>query len=85
MSSLGSEGEDEAGLWSLELQDRPESLDKSSLTASDETEEPRSPGSRNYWGQVEAAEEPITTSTADKEGDPEPLRMFCKFGTEIQK
>lgn len=43
LSSLGSEGEDEVGLWSLEPQDCPESMDKASLTPSEGTEEPGSP------------------------------------------
>lgn len=95
MTSLGSEGEDEVGLWSLEPQDCQESLDKTSLTPSEGTEEPGSPArstrphslspgsSRNYWAHVEpeaeAAEDAIAASTADREGDPEPLRMYCKF------
>lgn len=92
MSSLGSEGEDEVGLWGLELQDFPESLDKTSLTPSEGTEEPGSPARstqvhslspvrRNYWGHLEpeAAEEPATTSATDREGDQEPLSMYCKF------
>ncbi|XP_040890415.1 zinc finger E-box-binding homeobox 2-like [Toxotes jaculatrix] len=93
VTSLGSEGEDEVGLWSLEPQDFQESLDKTSLTPSEGTEEPGSParstrphslspGSRNYWVQVEpeaeAAEDAITASTTDREGDQEPLRMYCK-------
>ncbi|XP_051271726.1 zinc finger E-box-binding homeobox 2 [Dicentrarchus labrax] len=93
VSSLGSEGEDEVGLWSLEPQDCQESLDKTSLTPSEGTEEPGSParstrphslspGSRNYWGQVEpeveAAEDAAIASAADREGDQEPLRMYCK-------
>ncbi|XP_078139870.1 zinc finger E-box-binding homeobox 2 [Centroberyx gerrardi] len=64
VSSLGSEGEDEVGLWSLEPQDCQESLDKTSLTPSEGTEEPGSParstrphslspGGRNHWVQVE--------------------------------
>ncbi|XP_023268615.1 zinc finger E-box-binding homeobox 2-like [Seriola lalandi dorsalis] len=92
VTSLGSEGEDEVGLWSLEPQDFQESLDKTSLTPSEGTEEPGSParstrphslspGSRNYWVQVEpeaeAAEDTITASTTDRE-DQEPLRMYCK-------
>ncbi|KAM4613735.1 zinc finger E-box-binding homeobox 2 [Polymixia lowei] len=63
-SSLGSEGEDEFGLWSLEPQDCPESLDKTSLTPSEGTEEPGSPArstrphslspsSKHNWAQVE--------------------------------
>lgn len=92
VSSLGSEGEDEAGLWSLGLQDCPESLDKTSLTPSEGTEEPGSParstqplslspGNRNYWGQIDldAPEDPATPSAADREGDQEPPRMFCRF------
>ncbi|XP_011612441.1 zinc finger E-box-binding homeobox 2-like isoform X2 [Takifugu rubripes] len=88
-SSLGSEGEDEAGLWSLELQDCPESLDKTSLTPSEGTEEPSSPtrsmqplspGHRSYWGQAEpeASEDSATPSATDREGDQEPARMYCK-------
>lgn len=88
MSSLGSEGEDEVGLWSLELQDCQESLDKTSLTPSEGTEEPGSPARstqphRNYWGQVEpeaeAAEDATTAPITDREGGQEPLRMYCKF------
>ncbi|XP_074498739.1 zinc finger E-box-binding homeobox 2 isoform X1 [Sebastes fasciatus] len=95
VSSLGSEGEDEVGMWSLEPQDCQESLDKTSLTPSEGTEEPGSPArstrphslslspaSRNYWPQVEqeaeAAEDAATSSTADREGDQEPMRMYCK-------
>lgn len=94
MSSLGSEGKDEVGLWSLEPQDCQESLDKTSLTPSEGTEEPGSPArstqphslspsSRNYWPQVEqeaeAAEDATAASATDREGDQEPLRMYCKF------
>lgn len=90
VSSLGSEGEDEACLWSLELQDCPESLDKTSLTPSEGTEgsparstQPLSlsPGHRNYWGQIEpdASEDPATPSATDREGDQEPPRMYCRF------
>ncbi|XP_074529711.1 zinc finger E-box-binding homeobox 2 [Halichoeres trimaculatus] len=90
VNSLGSEGEDEVGLWSLEPQ---ESLDKTSLTPSEGTEEPGSParstqphslspGSRNYWGQVEpdteAAEDPNQAPNTDREGEQDPLRMYCK-------
>lgn len=89
-SSLGSEGEDEAGLWSLELQDCPESLDKTSLTPSEGTEEPSSPtrsmqplspGHRSYWGQAEpdALEDSATPSATDRERDQEPPRMYCKL------
>ncbi|XP_014860046.1 PREDICTED: zinc finger E-box-binding homeobox 2-like [Poecilia mexicana] len=92
VSSLGSEEDDEVGLWSLEPQDCHESLDKTSLTPSEVTEEPSSPahstrplglspGSRICWGQVEPeapAEEDATYSSADREGDQEPLRMYCK-------
>lgn len=93
VSSLGSEGEDEVGLWSLELQDCQESLDKTSLTPSEGTEESGSPAcstqphslspsSRNYWGQVEteaeATEDATATSIAGREGDQEPLGMYCK-------
>lgn len=93
VSSLGSEGEDEVGLWSLEPQDCQESLDKTSLTPSEGTEEPSSParstrphslspGSRNYWAQVEpeteATEDGTTASATDREGGQEPLRMYCK-------
>lgn len=96
VSSLGSEGEDEAGLWSLELQDCPESLDKTSLTPSDGTEEPGSPthstqplspGRRNYWGQIEpdASEDPATPSATDREGDQEPPRMYCRFILNLLK
>lgn len=96
-SSLGSEGEDEAGLWSLELQDCPESLDKTSLTPSEGTEEPGSPtrpaqplslspGHSNYWGQIEpdASEDPSTPSATDREGDQEPPRMYCRFLLKVQ-
>lgn len=92
MSSLGSEGEDEAGLWGLEIQDCPESLDKTSLTPSEGTEEPGSParstrplslspGHRNYWGEVEPdpSEDPATPSATDREGDQEASRMYCRF------
>lgn len=101
MSSLGSEGEDEVGLWGLELQ---ESVDKTSLTPSEGTEEPSSPsrssqphslspGSRTYWGQVEAeaAEEDAdvaataaaaVASVADGDGGQEALRMFCESCSE---
>ncbi|KAM7422912.1 hypothetical protein PAMA_010783 [Pampus argenteus] len=90
VSSLGSEGEDEVGLWSLEPQDCQESLDKTSLTPSEGTEDPGSParstqphslspGSRNYWVQVEPETEDGTTiSATDREGDQEALRMYCK-------
>ncbi|XP_068568478.1 zinc finger E-box-binding homeobox 2-like [Cebidichthys violaceus] len=93
VSSLGSEGEDEVGLWSLEPQDCQESLDKTSLTPSEGTEDPvsparstrphsLSPGSRSYWPQVEqeteAVEDATTASTTDREGDQQPLRMYCK-------
>ncbi|XP_054473240.1 zinc finger E-box-binding homeobox 2-like [Anoplopoma fimbria] len=93
VSSLGSEGEDEVGLWSLEPQDCQESLDKTSLTPSEETEETvsparstrphsLSPGSRSYSSQVEqeteAAEDATNASPTDREGDQEPLRMYCK-------
>lgn len=92
VSSLGSEEDDEVGLWSLEPQDCHESLDKTSLTPSEVTEEPSSPahstrplglspGSRICWGQVEPeapAEEDATYASADREGDQEPLRMYCK-------
>ncbi|XP_058488545.1 zinc finger E-box-binding homeobox 2-like [Solea solea] len=93
VTSLGSEGEDEVGLWSLEPQECQESLDKTSLTPSEGTEEASSPArstqphslspsSRNYWVQVEpeaeAAEDTITASTSDREGDHDPLRMYCK-------
>ncbi|XP_034023449.1 zinc finger E-box-binding homeobox 2-like [Thalassophryne amazonica] len=86
--SLGSEGEDEVGLWGLELQ---ETLDKTSLTSSEGTEEPGSParctrphslspGGRNRWmqGEAEAVEHASTTSVTDMEREQEPLRMFCK-------
>ncbi|KAK1902351.1 Zinc finger E-box-binding homeobox 2, partial [Dissostichus eleginoides] len=68
-----------------------ESLDKTSLTPSEGTEEPGSParstrplslspGSRSYWPQVEqeaeAAEDANTASVTDREGDQEPLRMY---------
>ena len=93
-TSLGSEGEDEVGLWSLEPQDCQESLDKTSLTPSEGTEEPGSPArstrphslspnARNYWVQVEpdaeAAEDGITASTTDQDGDHETLRMYRKW------
>lgn len=94
VSSLGSEGEDEVGLWSLEPQDCQESLDKTSLTPSEGTEEPGSPsqstrpqslspGSRNYWAQVEpeteVTEDGTAVSATDREGDQEPMRMYCKL------
>ncbi|XP_077429670.1 zinc finger E-box-binding homeobox 2 [Vanacampus margaritifer] len=69
VGSLGSEGEDEVGLWSLEPQDYQESLDKTSQTPSEGTEEPGSPAlsaqphslspesggdsGRKFWAQVE--------------------------------
>ncbi|XP_049590835.1 zinc finger E-box-binding homeobox 2 isoform X1 [Syngnathus scovelli] len=66
VGSLGSEGEDEVGLWSREPQDYQESLDKTSRTPSEGTEDPgspalsgqpHSPGSggdsgRKFWAQV---------------------------------
>lgn len=93
VSSLGSEGEDEVGLWSVEPQDCQESLDKTSLTPSEGTEEPGSPahstrphslspGGRNCWGQVESeakATGDATYTSTDREGDQEPLRMYCKL------
>ena len=92
VSSLGSEEEDEVGLWSLEPPDCQESLDKTSLTPSEGTEEPSSPahstrphslspGSRNCWTQVESeakTEEDATYTSTDREGDREPLRMYRK-------
>lgn len=99
VSSLGSEGEDEVGLWGLELQ---EGVDKTSLTPSEGTEEPGSPsrssqphslspGSRTYWGQVEAEAEAAeeedaaaaaaaaaAASIADGDGEQEALRMLCE-------
>lgn len=93
MTPLGSEGEDEVGLWSLEPQDCQESLDKTSLTPSEEMEEPGSParstrphslspGGRTYWVQVEpeaeGAEDNGAASIADKDGEHDPLRMYCK-------
>ncbi|XP_030586078.1 zinc finger E-box-binding homeobox 2 [Archocentrus centrarchus] len=92
VSSLGSEGEDEVGLWSLEPQDCLESLDKTSLTPSEGTEEPSSPaqstrphslspGSRTCWGQVESeakATEDASYMSTEREGDQDPLRMYCK-------
>ncbi|KAM9758101.1 zinc finger E-box-binding homeobox 2 isoform 2-T2 [Menidia menidia] len=92
LSSLGSEEEDEVGLWSLEPQDCHESLDKTSLTPSEGTEESGSPahssqqrclspGARDCWGQVESgakAEEDSTYPSADREGDQGPRRMYCK-------
>lgn len=93
VSLLGSEGEDEVGLWSLEPQDCQESLDKTSLTPSEGTEEPGSPaqstrlhslspGSRNCWGQVESetkATEDASFMSTEREGDQDPLRMYCKL------
>lgn len=93
VTSLGSDGEDEVGLWCLEPQDCQESLDKRSLTPSEGTEEPGSParstrplslspGSRSYWAQVEpeaeAADDTTSLSTTNREGDQEPLTMSCK-------
>ncbi|XP_061584389.1 zinc finger E-box-binding homeobox 2-like [Cololabis saira] len=95
VSSLASEEEDEVGLWSLEPPDCQESLDKTSLTPSEGTEEPGSPahparatpphslspGSRNCWAQLESeakAEDNATYTCTDREGDQEPLRMYCK-------
>lgn len=100
VTSLGSEGEDEVGLWSLELQDCQESVEKTSLTPSEGTGEPGSPvrsaqphglslspSSRNYWGQVEpdveAAEDATPASITDREGEQEPLKMYCKFCAKI--
>ncbi|XP_061642231.1 zinc finger E-box-binding homeobox 2-like isoform X2 [Phyllopteryx taeniolatus] len=73
VASLGSEGEDEVGLWSLEPQDYQESLDKMSRTPSEGTEEPGSPAlsaqphslspgsgggsGRKFWAQVEPESE----------------------------
>ncbi|XP_029357979.1 zinc finger E-box-binding homeobox 2 [Echeneis naucrates] len=93
VTSLGSEGEDEVGLWSLEPQDCQENLDKTSLTPSEGTEEPGSPahstrphslspGSRTYWAQVEpeaeVAQDGTAASSCDREEEQEPLRMYCK-------
>ncbi|MED6260231.1 hypothetical protein ATANTOWER_008728, partial [Ataeniobius toweri] len=90
VSSLGSEEDDEVGLWSLEPQDCHESPNKTSLTPSEVMEEPSSPayftrllspGSRICWDQVESeapAEEDATYASTDREGDQEPLRMYCK-------
>ncbi|MEQ2187253.1 hypothetical protein GOODEAATRI_002804, partial [Goodea atripinnis] len=90
VSSLGSEEDDEVGLWSLEPQDCHESPNKTSLTPSEVTEEPSSPayftrllspGSRICWDQVESeapGEEDATYASTDREGDQEPLRMYCK-------
>lgn len=94
VGSLGSEGEDEVGLWSMEPQDCQESLDKTSLTPSEGTEEPGSPAlstqphslspsSRNFWAQVEpeaeVTEDGTAASTTNREGDQEPLRMYCEL------
>lgn len=73
MGSLGSEGEDEVGLWSLEPQEYQENLDKTSRTPSEGTEEPGSPAlsaqphslspgsggdsGRKFWAQVEPESE----------------------------
>ncbi|XP_019716610.1 zinc finger E-box-binding homeobox 2 isoform X2 [Hippocampus comes] len=73
VGSLGSEGEDEVGLWSLEPQDYQENLDKTSRTPSEGTEEPGSPAlsaqphslspgsggdsGRKFWAQVEPESE----------------------------
>lgn len=93
VTSLGSDGEDEVGLWCLEPQDCQEGLDKRSLTPSEGTEEPGSParstrphslspGSRGYWAQVEpdaeAGEDSGSLSAASRGGDQEPLTMSCK-------
>ncbi|XP_037831075.1 zinc finger E-box-binding homeobox 2 isoform X2 [Kryptolebias marmoratus] len=92
VSLLGSEEEDEVGLWSFEPQDCQESLDKTSLTPSEATEEPGSPahstrphslspGSRTCWGPVGSeakAEEDATYLSTDRDGEQEPLRMYCK-------
>ncbi|XP_075997404.1 zinc finger E-box-binding homeobox 2 [Genypterus blacodes] len=78
VSSLGSEGEDEVGLWSLEPQDCQESLDKTSLTPSEGTEEPGSPArstrphslspsNRNFWLQVEPEPEPEPEAEAERD------------------
>ncbi|XP_029006814.1 zinc finger E-box-binding homeobox 2-like [Betta splendens] len=93
VTSLGSDGEDEVGLWCLEPQDCQESLDKRSLTPSEGTEEPGSPagptrphclspGARSYWAQVEpdgeAGDAAASLSTANREGEQEPLTMSYK-------
>lgn len=93
VSLLGSEEEDEAGLWSFEPQDCQESLDKTSLTPSEATEDPGSPahstrphslspGSRNCWGPVESkakTEEDAAYLPSDRDGEQELLRMYCKL------
>ncbi|KAM3622422.1 uncharacterized protein V6R79_024904 [Siganus canaliculatus] len=94
VTSLGSEGEDEVGMWSLEPQNCQENLDKTSLTPSEGTEEPGSParstrphslspGGRNYWGQVELEAEAVEeeaggASAADMEGEQERPRLYYK-------
>ncbi|XP_015257711.1 PREDICTED: zinc finger E-box-binding homeobox 2-like [Cyprinodon variegatus] len=92
VSALGSEEDDEVGLWSLEPQDCHESPDKTSLTPSEVAEEPGSPvhftrppglspGIRICWGQVESeapAEEDDTHASTEVEREQEPLRMYCK-------
>lgn len=96
VSSLGSEGEDEAGLWGPELHD---SVDKTSLTPSEGTEEPSSPSrsshphslspsSRTYWaaGEAEAADAAASASVApvaDGDGGQEAVRMFCESCREM--
>ncbi|KAM8868556.1 zinc finger E-box-binding homeobox protein zag-1 isoform 1-T1 [Synchiropus picturatus] len=91
VGSLGSEGEDEVGLWNLEHPDCQEGLDKTSLTPSEGTEEPGSPAlstqpqslspsSRNYWsqGDPEVGAPDEDAAAGDRERYPDPLTMFCK-------
>ncbi|KAK7898960.1 hypothetical protein WMY93_019813 [Mugilogobius chulae] len=62
VNSLGSEGEDEVGVWSLEPQECSESLDKASLTPSEGTEESGSP-------PRSIQEEPTSASDPTEEKD----------------
>ncbi|CAL9704360.1 unnamed protein product [Knipowitschia caucasica] len=65
VNSLGSEGEDEVGVWSLEPQECPEILDKASLTPSEGTEEPGSP-LRSSQGHSLSPEEPPSITDPDE-------------------
>ncbi|KAM9408177.1 zinc finger E-box-binding homeobox 2 [Pholidichthys leucotaenia] len=92
VSTLGSDGEDKVGVWSLVPKDCQESADKTSLTPSEETEEPGSPthrtqphslspGTRSCWGQGESEAKSTgdaTDTPTEKEWDQGPLMMYCK-------
>lgn len=80
VNSLGSEGEDEVGLWSLEPQDCPESLDKASLTPSEGTEEPGSPvrSVRRHSLSPEAAVDTTPTSVTDRDEEQDADSMYRK-------